>query len=236
MTLLIPYKRAIKHGMKGNDVLATKRALAHAGLRRWGAGFTPTAGNLWVKNIKTFQRQKGLHVDGVYGPATHRALVKYFDKFGAYLYNHYHLPVHQSNFRQGIVSNAIFGYNHRGSIHYTQSSSRMYGIRNHVHPPSIPYYEDCSSFATWCYWAAGALDPNGLHFNGQGYTGTLGAHGVRTSNPRPGDLCFYGYFPFHHVSIYIGNGRAISHGSEIGPLLVNYRYRSDYNQTRSYLA
>jgi hypothetical protein len=234
MTLLIPYKRPIKLGTKGNDVLATKRALAHAGLRPWGFGFTKAAGKRWVRDIRVFQQKNGLHVDGVYGPKTHAKLVKYFDHYGAYLYNHYHVPV-GSTLRQGIVANAIFGYNHRGSIHYTQSSMRMYGVKHHVHPPGIPYYEDCSSFATWCYYAAGAPDPNHLGYSGFGFTGTLGSHGTRTLSPRPGDLCFYGFFPYHHVTIYIGGGRVISHGSEIGPLLTTMRYRSDYHETRSYL-
>lgn len=234
MTLIVPFKRTIKHGMKGNDVLATKRAFSHAGLRKWGYGFTTHAGTLWVTNVKQFQKKKGLHVDGEYGPKTHAALVRYFDKYGAYLYNHYHPPV-SASLRSKVVSNAIFGYNHRGSIHYTQSSLRMYGVRHHVHPPSIPYYEDCSSFATWCYYAAGAPDPNHLGYSGYGFTGTLASHGVRTSNPRPGDLCFYGYFPYHHVTIYVGSGRVVSHGSEIGPVLTSMRYRSDFSHCRSYL-
>jgi hypothetical protein len=233
MTLVVPFKRSIHRGMHGEDILATKRALSHAGLRVWGYGFTEKAGDRWVKDIKRFQRRKGLQVDGVYGPKTHARLVKYFDARAAYLYNHYHSP--QISLRSRVVSNAIFGYNHRYEIHYTQGSYRMYGVRNHIHPPSIPRYEDCSSFVTWCYYAAGAPDPNHLGFNGYGFTGTLASHGIRTSNPRPGDLGFYGGFPYRHVVMFVGNGKAVSHGGEIGPLLVSPYYRSDFSHWRSYL-
>jgi len=219
-------------------VLATKRALAKAHYRKWGVGFTKRAGGPWRDQIIKFQKQHGLKADGVYGPATHKKMIKYFDRYGAYLYNHTKIASGGSygSLREHIVANAIFGYNHRSFIHYTQGPSRMYGVKHHVHPPSIPYWEDCSSFVTWCYYAAGAPDPNHLGYNGYGFTGTLGSHGVRTSNPRPGDLCFYGYYPYHHVTIYIGNGRVISHGSEIGPLLTVPRYRSDFSHFRSYLA
>src|SRR5437879_3068706 len=92
MTLVVPFKRTIHHGMHGKDILATKRGLAHAGMRPWGYGLTEKAGNRWVKDVKRFQKKSGLHVDGVYGPATHKKLLKYFDKRVAYLYNHYHAP------------------------------------------------------------------------------------------------------------------------------------------------
>lgn len=73
---------------------------------------------------------------------------------------------------------------------------------------------DCSGFATLCYKAAGAPDPNGLGYNGAGWTGTLAAHGRRTNDPQPGDLCFYGTAPpFNHVAVYIGGGDAIGFGS-----------------------
>jgi cell wall-associated NlpC family hydrolase len=96
-------------------------------------------------------------------------------------------------------------------------------------------YEDCSSLATGCYFIAGLLDPNNLHYNGQGYTGTLAVHGKWVSVPEPGDLVLYGWgFPYHHVAIYVGGGRVVSHGSESGPLLLYTRYRSDLAMFRRY--
>ena len=231
--MIVPFKRTIHRGLKGNDVLATKRALARAGLRKWGYGFTERAGDRWVRDIKRFQKTHGLKVDGVYGPVTHKALLHYFDERAAYLYNHYHLP--GISLREKVVSNGIFGYNHRDLIHYTQGSERMYGVRNHIHPPSIPRWEDCSSFVTWCYYVAGAPDPNHLGYNGYGFTGTLASHGVRVSSPKPGDLGFYGWFPYHHVVMYVGSGRSVSNGNEYGPELLSASVIPGFSHWRSYL-
>ena len=67
----------------------------------------------------------------------------------------------------------------------------MEGVRDKVQPPDVPSYEDCSSFATWCYWTADAPDPNGLGYNGSGYTGTQVQHGHQVDVSRhrvgPGD-------------------------------------------------
>ena len=104
-------------------------------------------------------------------------------------------------------------------------------------PPQFPTYADCSSFATWCYDAAGAPDPNGLGYNGAGYTGTLFPRGVETATAAPGDLVFYGGSEAvpAHVAIAVGDGHVVSHGSEIGPLLVPQGYRNDQIGVRSYL-
>ena len=82
---------------------------------------------------------------------------------------------------------------------------------------TLPIRIDCSAFATLCYKASGAPDPNGLGYNGTGFTGTLEKHGQVTSKPQPGDLAFF--FPgqgpggsFGHVTVYIGDGKVISMG------------------------
>jgi cell wall-associated NlpC family hydrolase len=122
--------------------------------------------------------------------------------------------------------------NNRGQIHYTQSSLRMQGVRKHLHLPNFPIYEDCSSGVTWLYYQAGAPDPNGLFYNGYGFTGSLVAHGQRIalSDAEPGDLVFYGPGPnrSHVACVLAGRGasaRCFSHGSEVGPLYVVATYR-----------
>jgi len=111
----------------------------------------------------------------------------------------------------------------------------MYGVRNKVRIPRVTPYEDCSSFATWCYWHAGAPDPNGRRYDGHGFTGTQAANGRRVTTPKPGDLILYGPSPnFSHVAVYIGNGLCVSHGSEAGPVVLNYKYRP-VAQIRSYV-
>jgi len=119
--------------------------------------------------------------------------------------------------RDRIVKAAKWAAAHTNQFHYQQ-------IR--PIPPALvlerpPCVTDCSGFTTLCYKAARADDPNGLSFNGQGYTGSQWANGSPTKKPKPGDLVFYGT-PSEpggaaHVAVYIGNGRQIGFGSEGGP-------------------
>lgn len=235
---LKPLQRTIKRGAKGADVRATKYALKRAGFKR-GIVLSNKAGLAWQRNLKRFQAKHGLKADGEYGPATHKALRPYIARvpYAVWLWNHY---VHKASIapRRVIVNTALYGVAHSGSIHYTQSSRRMEGVRRRLKPPAYPRYEDCSSFATWCYWVAGAPDPNGRGYDGQGYTGTLASHGKRVSRlaeARPGDLIFYGGgFPYGHVAVYIGGGKVVSHGSEHGPLVCSAAYRP-ISTIRSYL-
>jgi NlpC/P60 family len=94
---------------------------------------------------------------------------------------------------------------------------------------------DCSSFATLCYKAAGLPDPNGLNYNGQGFTGTLFDHGTPTATPRPGDLIFWGTDPLAppapaHVGVYLGlvapdaKPQVIEIGGDSGVLQQPYDY------------
>lgn len=234
--VVVPLPRELKYRqpyMVGQDVLALQRALARAKLRRWG-NFTNAFGKGTRYQVSEFQEKVGLNRDGVYGIETHKKLARYYDEYGTFLMNKVNKQVSQTP-RTKIVAYATFGYNYRHKIHYTQSSLRMYGVRNKIRPPKIPYYEDCSSYSTWCYWGAGVKDPNGRGYDGWGYTGTLCLHGNATIKPRPGDLAFYGHKPYSHVVIYIGNNMCISHGSEIGPVLLYVYYRGDFSHFRNYM-
>ena len=122
---------------------------------------------------------------------------------------------HHRNVRAAIVAHAKWGLHHASEIHYEQRRP-MDGLL-HVH--KLPLYTDCSGYVTLCYKWAGAPDPNGYGYNGQGYTGTLLNHmrQIMKSQLRPADLIVYGYFPGEHVVIYIGNGMCISQGSASDP-------------------
>ena len=89
-------------------------------------------------------------------------------------------------------------------------------------PP--PRTMDCSSFATLCYKAAGLPDPNHMNYNPIGNTTSLIAHSVKTSNPQPGSLCFFGNpgppVTTVHVTVYVGNGQSISMGGPGDPSLI----------------
>ncbi len=222
---MMPLKRTLKLGSRGKDVSAVQRALSRAGVRN--ARRTGLFGVGMRKHVKRFQKKIGLPETGVYGPKTHEKLARYFDSLAWFLYrSHAARGSSTGSVRERVVLAAMFGMRNRSRIHYTQGGSRMYGVRNKVRIPQIPYWEDCSSFATWCYWHAGAKDPNALGYNGYGYTGTLANHGWRVTRPAPGDLVFYGSYPYSHVTIYVGNGLAVSHGNEAGPKLLRYDYRT----------
>jgi hypothetical protein len=105
-------------------------------------------------------------------------------------------------------------------------------------------HTDCSAFVTLCYKAAGAPDPNGLNYNGSGYTGTLWPRGFfvgkNTKDAMPADLAFFGLDPSPrgtpiptHVALYIGGGQVIEFGST--PIAQNpIAGRSDFIGFRRY--
>lgn len=235
---IIPLKRTLRRGNVGQDARAVKRAMIRAKTYEpppKGRKLNNQYGPFTVKAVKKFQSRKGLPADGIYGPRTHKAALPYFDNYGASLMALAPAPELGAPRRQQVVNEAMWGYNNRGAIHYRQTRPMPSLRAGH----RLPQTHDCSGFATACYFRAGAADPNGLGYNGQGYTGTLSTHGrsVSLAAARPGDLVFYGRgYPYSHVAIYAGSGRVISHGSEGGPYLLNIDYRSDRRLIRSYLA
>lgn len=144
---------------------------------------------------------------------------------------------HRIRARDLAMEAAHLGLRNARAIHYTQGARRWDGINKNLKAwqGEFPTYADCSSFATWCLW--NGLDHYGVRdtVNGQnwraGYTGTMLTHGKRVvhkDNWLRGDLLIYGRgAPGAHVAIYIGGGKAISHGSEGGPYLVRWDYRRD---------
>lgn len=233
--MLAPFTRTIKVGDRGSDVLAVKRALVRAGYGGRGMLITNRMGGAAMRNVHRFQHAHHLPVEN-YDHATYRRLLPYFDARGRLLLSNYL----RQGVRKRIVDTAVYGALRNANIHYTQGPSRMYGVRNRIKPPQVPLYEDCSSFVTWCYWVGGGPDPNNLHYNGQGYTGTQIDHGRKVVTPSPADLAFYGW-GFNgapkHVALYIGSGRIVSHGSDSGPQIrSSIHYRSDFRECRSYIA
>lgn len=95
---------------------------------------------------------------------------------------------------------------------------------------------DCSCFATLVFKEAGAPDPNGRAYSGEGYTGTLWNNGAAaTGAPRALDLALYGdvYATSGHVAVVINASEVISFGHtpiERYPI----RYRSDFKGIRRY--
>lgn len=144
------------------------------------------------------------------------------------------------------VRRAIAGYcrrcvTHAAGIHYSQHRPMTHlGVT-----PEHGFTADCSGHATGCfYWARQATgipveDPNGLGFDGYGYTGTLLAANRSRLIPAGrvyfiGDLALYGPADAtRHVVTCSKGGTSLtavwtSHGSETGPYDVTLHYRNDF--------
>jgi hypothetical protein len=125
--------------------------------------------------------------------------------------------------RAKIVEYAKWGAENTFQIHYAQV--RPMDHLNKV--KALPWYTDCSEFVTTVYHWAGAPDPNGLGYNGYGYTGTMLDHGasIPLFQVKPGDVVIWGWSPGHHTAVFVESGEKpdpliVSHGSERGPLLI----------------
>lgn len=134
--------------------------------------------------------------------------------------------------RRGLIVNeAMWGVSNAGVLYYNQIRPMAFSLRSAM----AEQRTDCSAFATLCYKASGAPDPNGRGYDGYGYTGTLEPRGAAVSAPLPGDLAFYGNDTISsHVAVYIGDGLVATFGSEPGPRILELRYRSDLRAVRRY--
>lgn len=90
----------------------------------------------------------------------------------------------------------------------------------------LPVRTDCSGFVTMCAKAAGAPDPNGLGYDGQGYTGDLLSHlepAIERKHTWRGDLVVFGAGTGDHVVVLLEGGSHVedpqcaSHGSTADP-------------------
>lgn len=249
--MIVPHPRDLKRGMKGHDVLALQRALSVAGFHSWKLR-TGAFGAQLEKDLKRFQTAKKLKADGVYGSVTHATLVSSHGKKGQPAYDAYGIqllltmetPIQQA--QRYFLAGAMALYNMRARVHYTQGWSRMWIVKHQLRTVALvsgqkAIYEDCSSSVTGLYYVAKCPDPNGFHFNGLGYTGTLGVMGRRhtTGLPPIGALSMYGsYYPWKHTTGVVSRGsggvRVFSFGSENGPYVLPIDYRGDRAQTRTY--
>lgn len=110
---------------------------------------------------------------------------------------------------QAVVEQAEQAYSEKQKYQYTEQSPARENNGTLLGP--TPRTMDCSSFATLCYKAAGMPDPSSQGYSPIGNTTSMIAHMIKTTNPVPGDLIFYGTNEKEpaHVVVYIGNGNAI---------------------------
>lgn len=94
-----------------------------------------------------------------------------------------------------------------------------------------PITGDCSESVTNIYYLSGCPDPNGNHYNGSGWTGTLRARGqsIPFSSARAGDLLHYD--GPQHVGMLLDDGTAFSFG-HTPPSIVRPGYRTIVLVTR----
>jgi hypothetical protein len=126
--------------------------------------------------------------------------------------------------RARIVAAARWGIANEPRIHYGQA--RPFPLSR-----ALPLTTDCSGFVTLCYFLAGAPDPNGLGYSGDGWTGTMLGHLAATKALRPADIVVWGAYPGHHCALVLEPGPdplLCSHGQERGPLAIRYRDECGY--------
>ncbi len=126
--------------------------------------------------------------------------------------------------RQKLHAPAVQLIEHGAQIHYAQIRP-MRSV--HLAAPHYPMTMDCSEAVTClCKWAW-LKDPNGLHYNGSGYTGTMLDHLPHYHDPANamvGALVIFGPGTGEHVAMVLEpdhrNPLLFSHGSEAGPIAV----------------
>jgi hypothetical protein len=154
----------------------------------------------------------------------------------------------------GMIHRARYLITQASRIHYTQTMTGPNGRLSMLlyHPRGPPasgdLWADCSGSVEALYIWAGLPDPAGpgaiQRYPGAAvYTGSQAEHGrlvwrrgESLTKLKPGDLIFYGNgAPWHHVTMYLGDGRVFSHGSEDGPYNNSVYYRPDAGEARRYV-
>jgi hypothetical protein len=135
--------------------------------------------------------------------------------------------------RQAIVNECAWGVKNDPSIHYGQirptPNARW---KSHL----LPITTDCSGSEEAIFYAAGAPDPSGLGYDGQGNTATLysNAEHIAMADLTPGDfiICFKGT-ETDHVYIVVeklagGDYKMFTHGDESCPKYENWSAVKSY--------
>jgi hypothetical protein len=107
--------------------------------------------------------------------------------------------------RAQIVKAALAGAKQSSKLEYA-STARIDKVRL----PHVPRSANSASFATWCYWQAGAPDPNGNDYRDAGSDWLL-QNGRRVRAAQPGDLVIYSIEPDGLLTaVAVGGGRVVT--------------------------
>ncbi len=104
--------------------------------------------------------------------------------------------------RDQIVRWGKWGVINHSKFTYTEGPTRMEGVHK---PGVLPWQGDCSAWVTCCYSWSKAPDPNGLNYDGEGYTGTLLSHGkkITLKEALPGDIVVFGPGTGVHAALIV---------------------------------
>lgn len=227
---MIKLAYSLSLGADGPLVIAAQGALRAWAIERRPKGEPGTRGYAptghfkigTVNQVKHFQKLHSIDQSGIIGKRTWDLLEPFLTKTGKKLALSEWLRIHPPlTVRDKVVQAALDGYAHRFQIKYVQM--RPYNwLHTGTKTAEQLYKEDCSSFAIWTYYVAGALDPGGYNFTGWGNTDSMLNHGVQVSQPQPADFVFYDNPG--HVSIFIGDGLCVSNGHyPMSKVVPNYR-------------
>lgn len=99
------------------------------------------------------------------------------------------------------------------------------------------FWADCSEMTTALFHWVGAKDPNGMGFNGWGWSGSIWEHLPHFSNARDakiGSIVTFGPGGSEHVATVFSPGSdpvLFSHGDENGPGLIRLSSAAPYLQS-----
>jgi len=109
----------------------------------------------------------------------------------------------EAQVRANLAATCYWAVTNHGRFSYSEGPQRMEAVHR---PYALPIISDCSAWITSiCSWN-GLTDPNGMKYNGSGYTGTLLSHNkqIDKSQVQPGDIVVYGPGTGAHTAMIVG--------------------------------
>jgi hypothetical protein len=223
------FKRRLRRGDHGNDVIALQRALHKAGIRRGKPSSHyrgPTADQVhkYKHHFNLTPADGDVCGKRMWSDLIHRG---FFDGYDVWLVAHEPDPTPQpSDERLAARHAAAVAYALRGSIGYDQQRPML-----DMDPlPNLDTIMDCSEFWKWCR-RCGGMSPGDNYGWAYGNTESLKqfGHRITSAQLRIADAAFYGVGstsdPFH-MALYAGGGMVYSHGSSAGPYFLPMGYRT----------
>lgn len=149
--------------------------------------------------------------------------------------------------RQRLVRHALYLIEKAPQIHYAEvrpmtthrfaTWAELHSYLDHGGEITM----DCSEAVTLLFRTAGLRDPNGLGFNGEGYTGTILQHLPHYQNnerAHQGALGVYGEYPGVHVVMSMDDPSfdpyVFSHGQEDGPFHIQLSTETQAHRGQSF--